>query len=317
MLEYKITVPSKTFIAGEYIATYGLPALVFVSEPRFEFKFTIHSSETERKLLNSVFHVDSPAGKLWQENIHLLSHVEVNYYDPYNGSGGWGASTAQFLAVYCLTELLKTKNTIQRSLQSLDVRSLLDSYWKFSWNGKGLRPSGADLVAQLKGDICLVERNLGKITTLKWPFDNYEVIFFSTGNKVATHTHLEKSESLDLVNLEDTMEMILESLKDNNAMMFVEGINLYNDHLDDLNLVHPLTKQLIQNLMMNEKILAAKGCGALGADVVMLVVQTSHVDEITSELKKYHFIKKVSQPSRGADCEINTIATVMPSENMQ
>ena len=62
MATYHLSVPSKTFIVGEYIALKGGPTLILSTNPRFELKAT--SSNPYFSDIEKLAHPDSPAGKL-------------------------------------------------------------------------------------------------------------------------------------------------------------------------------------------------------------------------------------------------------------
>lgn len=306
--DFVLKIPSKAFIAGEYIATQGFPSLVYTGSPYFEFHISAdNNSEKNFSTVESVFHPDSPAGKLAQKNILVLQKYSFQFIDPYTGAGGWGASTAQFLGLYTFLEFLKSQvvSVDEFNIKALDLRSLLDTYWHYSWNNQGLRPSGADLIAQLRGQICLIEHSSGKINQLSWPFDDYEIIFFATGNKVTTHTHLQSLDQINLINLQDSMSLIIEGWETANVILFAEGLTLYQEHLEDLELVHPQTKELVKQLVSDDKIITSKGCGALGADIILVLCKKEDTTAVLSLLTKFKHIKFISKPAYGLEMTTN------------
>src|SRR4051794_4338735 len=90
------SVPGKTFLAGEYLALSGGPSLVFASEPRFELSVTSGAGKAEG------IHADSPAGLFIKKNQDYFKNFDLVFHDPYQGKGGFGASTAQFLGAYAM-----------------------------------------------------------------------------------------------------------------------------------------------------------------------------------------------------------------------
>ena len=120
-------VPSKTFLVGEYIALSGHPAVLLTTTPCFKVQ-----QIAEPKLIN--IHPLSPAGRLWND-----AHCDfgLSFEDPYQGMGGMGASTAQFIGVF---QALNHQLSGEREEQAL-----LEQYEQYAWSGKGRKPSGYDL----------------------------------------------------------------------------------------------------------------------------------------------------------------------------
>src|SRR4051794_11791453 len=90
MVTYSIA--GKVFILGEYAVLGGLPALVGTVSPRFK----MFLSQTQ-----DFIHPDSPLGRLqsWAKKMGLPD-LGFRFEDPFEGRGGFGASTAQFAMAY-------------------------------------------------------------------------------------------------------------------------------------------------------------------------------------------------------------------------
>lgn len=293
-----LSVPGKTFLAGEYLALSGGPTLVFASHPRFQLSVQNGSGKT------SGLHPDSPAGKYIQKYAHYFSKFDLEFQEAYSGRGGFGASTAQFLSVYAL-------NTWRDSAwlepqQLFDFKNLLDAYFEVAWNGEGQRPSGADLIGQLRGALTLFEKSLGRVAQLSWPFADLDFVLVHTGNKVATHEHLKELKSFDASLLALAFDEIRWGLEQADSRKFLQGIQSYAESLQKLDFVCAPTLSLLQDLIRIPGVQAAKGCGALGADVV-LVVFASGQDQ---QLKKYlqekglSLVIERSQMSTGLEVQV-------------
>lgn len=268
-MSVQIQIPGKTFFAGEYLALKGHGALVFLSSP----KFTLKVSQGEFALIG--IHPESPAGLLALENKELLKNFRIEFIDAYQGKGGFGASTAQYLAVYCLLN------------PQVTIEALLASYYRHAWNGQGQRPSGADLVGQLCGGLSFFDKNQNhEQVSLDWPFADKLLSFFHTGNKVATHEHLRTLSDFD----ESEMLLALKSLQKGLAYKswaeVVVAIKAYRQALASLGFTCPETLALLRSLDQIPQIDAAKGCGALGADVIVILTDKKNSELVLAQAQK-------------------------------
>ena len=240
-----LKVPGKIFIAGEYAALKGLPALTVAVNPCFEFQ--------QKSSGAMPFHPASPAG-LQNKNLKGL------FLDPYNGIGGMGRSTAEYLAA---------------AAQSLDLKQ--------NWNvWKAYRtllatehntPSGVDLLTQLKGGYCLSETAIEKLESVSWSFKNLDWVAVITGNKVKTHEHLAKPLNLDWQLVEKLNRQVTEAFEAQDEDNFVAAFKAWREFLLANELEVPATTELIEFFMEIPGVMAAKGCGALGSDVVFVLFE--------------------------------------------
>lgn len=262
------SVPGKTFLAGEYLALQGGPTLVFLSEPRFE----LHVQKGHGGL--GVIHPESPAGLFVRQYPEIFSQYDLDFVDPYQGRGGFGASTAQFLGVYAFK--LKVLNPEINLTAELQWQDLLEAYFAHAWKGEGQRPSGADLVGQYAGQLTVFEKRSESLSALKWPFADLDFYLLHTGNKVATHEHLKNLPAFDASGLLMSFAKIRESLQEKNSSGFVLGITAYASVLKELNFTCPETLSLLGEILNVPNVLTAKGCGALGADVVLVLTSKNN-----------------------------------------
>lgn len=256
------SVPSKTFLLGEYVALTGGPAIILTTEYRFNL---IAKLQKATSLSTESIDQDSPAGKLIQSDTDFYKHYTLRFIDPYKGLGGFGASSAQFILSYALRS--------HECSQKIEYEALLNDYNQFSWDGKGIPPSGADVIAQLYGGVCYFYKREKKIKIFSWPFSTLNYGLIHTGNKLATHVHLSSLNTFDTVSLTRIIELGLKSIEEKNGDQFAESIQQYAHALAKQNLTKKETSTILKRLLRNPKILAAKGCGALGADVVLILYQ--------------------------------------------
>lgn len=264
-----LSVPAKTFVAGEYLALAGGPCLLAATGPQFQLR--VKDGDGIRDGLPA----GSPADLFIQRHPDFFAKLDLSFVDPYLRAGGYGASTAQFLAVFALAAW--GRSSLDESSRELDLKVLFEEYKTCAWNGQGVPPSGADLIGQLKGGFTWFERRAGMISRGLWPFTGAELFFIRTGEKVATHEHLRTLGDFDVSELEARMRELRAAWDTANESDFAEGLNGYGKALARLGFAAPRTLDLLHDLAWNSSVLAAKGCGALGADVVLALVRKNLV----------------------------------------
>jgi mevalonate kinase len=356
-----ISLPGKTFLVGEYLALMGGPSFVLATAPRFELKIRKKEEQTglisatvnhlgQTKSLSQASQLDqlhemrkldeadwpfnekSPAGLLLAAHRDLAQSYEFSFFDPHQGLGGLGASTAQFAAVWIFiqlvcgddTRLVGTRqaragyvgNLHVDNWREADWQSLLAEYRQYAWTGEGLAPSGADLVAQMSGGITRFEGLTSNVQKFAWDFSprssiavnssdlsssSIEFSLIRTGHKLATHEHLRSavSTSLDIVRFRRVSEMTTEAFATLNADLLVDSVNCMAQSLADSGLVAPETLALLNELRgakvasdaddvcdgagdngAASLVRAAKGCGAMGADIVLVLHNREHRAEL-------------------------------------
>lgn len=253
-------IPAKTFLLGEYAALQGGPALVLTTKPCFEIGL---SSESNPTVSDASIHPESPAGRFWA-NANMPS--QLTWCDPYDGIGGLGASSAQFLGAY-FAYLLEHKLPFTHE-------ALLEAYWRVSWSeGVGVRPSGYDVLAQAESGCVYLHRNQAEQAVYAWPFNDLDFILLHTGEKLATHHHLQAMRLTAMMEeLSETVLLGQQAFEQANSTQLIQAVNTYYQQLDALSLVAEQTQEQRTHVMQDADVLACKGCGALGADVLLLLV---------------------------------------------
>lgn len=250
-----LSFPSKTFILGEYAILQGSNALLMGHGPWFT---ASHESGTSA----SPFHPESPAGK-WVSANPL--EARIRFHDPHHGKGGYGGSGAEFLAAWSFEKNIPPP-THPRAIFAW-------SAWEDS-RGSGAG-SGADILTQAFGvnreetfflEIDPVGRTLKEIYAMK---NQGEIALFHTGKKMATH-EASIPANLPVEELEDMVIRAGTWLEQGLFEGFAREVNAYGEKLSALGLVAPHTARALEGLKGNENILAAKGCGAMGSDVILV-----------------------------------------------
>ena len=168
----------------------------------------------------------------------------------------------------------------------IGIDRVLAAYVDLAWDGRGYSPSGADIIAQLEGGIVEFAKTDGVVRKHVWPFDDMEFFFVPTGNKVVTHEHLRDLGSVDVAVFSVHANSACDALRSRDSARFVEAMRGYADELERQALVHPDTLAMLQRLDALPGVLARKGCGALGADVVVAIVRADSAEAIASAIAR-------------------------------
>ena len=287
--------PSKTFLVGEYAVLQQSPAVLMSTGPHFEAKYSCVKPHTDQSQLGAI-NMDSPTGRYLHDL--GLHGDDIHFVDPHQGKGGFGASTAQFLLAY-----LSINNI--NSLNEIDHSDLLNTYRTYHYSGKGLAPSGADLIGQLHGQITVYYPSTQDIRTLRWPFPELRLNLLHTGNKVATHEHLASLSSIDTQRLTPIIHSTIQALETADQTQFLLSINAYANALQTASYTHPISSDLLDKLEAESFMRAAKPCGALGADVLLVITDVDRQDDLLRWCAD-HSISFVADDSMISDGAITT-----------
>ncbi|KTD10855.1 hypothetical protein Lgra_1821 [Legionella gratiana] len=268
----KWLIPAKTFLLGEYAALAEASAILLTTYPCFELSITPKNNNL------SEIHPKSPAGIWWQQQ---QLDQSLLWNDPYEGQGGLGASSAQFLASYLASCFLKAKKS--------NLDNMLDAYYKVSWTGTGLKPSGYDVIAQAQQGCVYVNKQKKIIQSYGWPFRDLSFLLIHTGVKLATHHHLQTTTLPDQIDyLSALVDEARLAFDQASATKLITTINDYHKKLVELNLVAKHSLNLMNRLKEYKEILAIKGCGALGSDVILLITASHKVETLANRLKMHN-----------------------------
>ena len=275
-MQVRLTVPSKTFLAGEYAVLAGGPAVVLATEPRFE---VIISTPGEGRLEN--VHRNSPAGLWARWNKETFQNIDFKFTDPHEGRGGFGASSAQFLLTWIWNQLESTP--FSRLSEGVDIQQVVKDYLSL-FEDVSTKPSGADVVAQSAGGLSLVSMNPLEVESVDWPFEDLDFLVVPTGNKVATHEHLSNLETRGLDQLKVLSTDVCRTLKKGDREGFLSSVAGFGKELESQGKTIDATKEILNHWKGKDGVLVAKGCGALGADSFVLIVEKEKSLAIREEL---------------------------------
>lgn len=265
----RIDIPAKTFFLGEYSVLRGKSALVLTHGPVFIFKFL----KKQNGKLN--FHPDSLAGKISKKYQDSIENYIVEVADPYNGIGGLGLSSAEFIAAWMFVDHVVNDDA------PIILSFLMEDFFELT-NVEKIKPSGVDIIAQCQSK-CFNKINSKNIRfeSINWPFKDYGVVLFHTLNHCSTHKHLSTIEKVpdELLLASDYGIKSIEN-KDLDGLIY--HINKFVDIQNQAGLLAEKTKDYISLLNKEAGVLAAKGCGAMGEDVIAVIVDKKNIDDINS-----------------------------------
>lgn len=269
-----LSAPSKTFLSGEYAVMAGAPAIVLLTEPRFRMDVTKGSGQVVG------IPEGSPARKWLALRRPLLSELKIEFHDPHGGAGGLGASGAQFLLSHCLTTFLQS--SFARVLGGPVIADVWNDQQVLS-EGIG---SGADVLAQAAGGVAVVDAESRSAKSVDWPYPEIHWTIVRTHQKIATHEHLKKLDRARLDVLIEPAKTCAESFGQGGPGKFVENLKQFAAVLRRCELQAPAAQSLV-NLLENESwCLAAKGCGALGADTVLFLYPSAERERVGAFVRK-------------------------------
>lgn len=266
----KWLIPAKTFLLGEYIAMTGGPAIVLTTTPCFEVELCASKKEP-------AFHPASPAGKFSVKN---QIADRLTWHDPYRGLGGLGASSAEFLGAYWADCSLQKK--------SISTQTMLEQYMAVAWSGEGKRPSGYDVLAQASHHCVLIHQAKSMCASFVWPFHDLAFILVHTGQKLATHEHLKQVvfDETESLLLEEAALLAFHAFSVGSDAPLIQAVNAYHTALHKMNLVAEHTLRQIGDISSLVHPLAIKGCGALGADVILMLIPSVQLLATTHSLSQ-------------------------------
>lgn len=260
--------PSKTFLVGEYAILQGSRALLLGHPPLFESSFTSGA-------MAHPFHPESPAGLWLQKN---PQSGEIRFQDPHFGKGGFGGSGAEFLSAWIVDQEVPAPD-LPRAIFAW-------SAWEASREFPG---SGADILVQSYGVnrkqpffllLDIERRNLTELFCPEQP--KATLSLFHTGRKVATHEQ-KRPEQLPVQELDAIVERSATYLEQGMIDGLATELQAYGEKLAKLGLVAPHTAQALKALEGKKDVLAAKGCGAMGSDVILVLHKEEDLQEWAKE----------------------------------
>lgn len=279
-MNIRLSAPSKTFLIGEYAVLVGGPALVVNTAPRFSFLATrLQSTASPGSILEAGIAAASPAGQWLGQNAAQLSQWTLQFVDPHEGRGGFGASSAQFVFAHAFTTFLQS--SVSRAVAGYDLKTLWNDFQTLS----GGQASGADVLAQTVGGVALVDMQNVRAEAHAWPFADLGFAVARTNKKLPTHEHLSQLKREPLNHLLGPTQACVESFVSGGSERFVTDAKNFVQVLRSLKLQTEDTLALTTDLEQQPWCLLSKGCGALGADTILTLFAPTDRNVALAELK--------------------------------
>ena len=283
----EISCPAKTFILGEYAVLDNGPAVLVNTSPRFVCTIGKKKEEVFQ------FPENSPVAQWIQNHSEDFKDVSFNWVNPYD-EGGLGFSSAQFTAVYTYSLALKGNH-----VEDFDPKELWKSYKSLSH--EGVQPSGADIISQWIGGVCIFEQNPLSFQNITLPFSDLEFKIFRTGFSLKTHQHLKELKLSSVEDLKQVAQVGVNAVEDKDEGLFLKSINEYKKLLKDKGLVHNKTLKILEEFNAIPEISASKGCGAVGADIVIIFYDKKDKEIINKKTAHLSFVADTSQLTYGVE----------------
>lgn len=209
----------------------------------------------------SPFHPESPAG------LYLAAHPyagQIHFHDPHAGAGGFGGSGAEFLTAWFTGHALPGTEE-ERAATAREA-----------WQAARIFPgSGADILTQAFGVnleepfLAALETTTGSVVRIEMRL-GLTLSLFHTGRKLNTHGHIRDLPELPLDELSFLVRAAEDALVSRHAERFAAAMDTFGRTLANLGLLAPHSALAIADLPKGG-VLAAKGCGAMGADVIAVL----------------------------------------------
>ncbi|MGZ3693911.1 MAG: hypothetical protein ACXWQO_06895 [Bdellovibrionota bacterium] len=270
--------PSKTFLLGEYAVLREGSALMLAHDPCFK------SELCAEPLAKPAFVEACAAGKAAALLGVDLSHLK--FQDPHEGKGGFGGSGAEFLSV-----LAAKWNAAPGATFAWEA---WDLYRRLGCTG-----SGADVLTQAStapGNLVHLNIPARKLEFFNAGRLGLQLTLFHTGHKLPTHQHLKEAYAIATHTLATLVEKGVDAYRSGNREGFLAAIKSYAQALENRQLVAQHAAEALESLSALTEALAAKGCGALGSDVLLVCTEKQPSAALQAWAAKHSLVEVASLP---------------------
>lgn len=222
------------------------------------------------------FHPESPAGKLWLRE-PLFKNYWIEFQDPIR-KGGFGGSTAEYLS------LLQFQTDLHAQHLPMGAE-LIKQYHVDAYSGVGHAPSGVDLWAQAHGGLAFYDKSTSEVIDLPWQDSGVEALFVHTGHKLSTHEHLKAELKIPVVELQACLFAVKKAFEAGDLAELAAALNLNAKILAEAGLTCENSQQLKNKILAEDGVLAVKPCGAMGSDVIFVLVDKNAASSLLEKLK--------------------------------
>ncbi len=285
----EISCPSKTFILGEYGVLDNGPAILFNTSPRFKCRIS-----KSTKNFNIDLSKKSPANQWVEKNPFEFSGASLEWTDPFNGSRGLGFSSAQFNILYAYSCFVRGD-----SIEKIQPQKLWRTYREMKF--EGWLPSGADVISQWVGGVCVFEQDPLSVESLTATLPEIGFFVLKTGERLETHKYLKTLSLPDVSDLKKIAQKGVDGMKSKKESEFIDSVQEYGEALQEKNFVTDKTKKILKKLSGIKEIKACKGCGAMGAETIILLFKIGDKEIVRSHLSDFDILTDESQLTYGVE----------------
>ncbi|NJL25703.1 MAG: hypothetical protein HC902_11370 [Calothrix sp. SM1_5_4] len=174
------------------------------------------------------------------------------------------------------------QSSFHKAILGPDLKDLWNDYQAVTEH----QGSGADLLGQACGMVAQVDMSATAASPLAWPYPELGFCIVRTQQKLPTHAHLQSLDRSSLSLLSRPAHECVEAFGRAPAEVFVGHLKNFSLALRDFKLQASHTLALINLLEKEEWCLLAKGCGALGADTVLVLFPIQDRDRVQTFARK-------------------------------
>jgi hypothetical protein len=244
-----IKIPSKTFLLGEYSVLVGGSAIVINTSPNFLFQ----KKQSDNQSIKEWVSPKSAAG-VFQNNIKI--EQIFNIQDPHWPSGGFGRSSAEFIAA-------------AESVCHLEPWKTFDEYIKIVSDSA----SGVDVLSQCLGGIVYIDKLARESQNLTWSFNNIDFAILKTPFKIQTHEHLKNLQKDKFKSQNILVEIVRSSFISGSQEQFLCGLNDFISWQMSMGFIEKNAAELKLKIEQLNLFKIVKPCGALGADTILVIFE--------------------------------------------
>lgn len=278
-----LSIPSKVFLIGEYAVMGKGSAWVAAVGPRFRYAYSPTTSH---------FAPGSPAARFAEKQ----GLENGTYFDPWNGDGGFGGSTAEF-AFAAFQSGIRDPLEAHAEYLKLHVEN--------SSVEKGPLPSGADLLAQWRGGVIEWNPETKVLRDVTDALSELPLLVFSashlSGRKTKTHEHLDRLGSIEekMDSLLPIIELARSALSARDHGMLGTAFSYYAERLAEYGWESEAAHA--DRLAFSElpEVLGAKGCGAMQTDAMIVLLESFSDEEAVDRVIRFGEARGLRLLSRG------------------
>lgn len=255
------SLPSKTFLVGEYGVLARGGALLFNTHPCFEFK-------------------------------------DGQFFDPHQHKGGFGASSAKWLFQHLSVCYNDKWELLTKGLNQKLALKLQTEYQKTYAHASQdqILPSGVDMLSQCVGQVAYIDVAQGIFQSKLWPFKGLDLLIIPTGNKTFTYQHLKNGIDIKACRcLAQKAQKAIEAFCDIREKDFLMALEDFDNVLEQFGLCCQQTMDIKKQIRKTFPSVFVKGCGALGMDTLLIICQPDLLSDINNFLKEKNILKNKSK----------------------